>query len=53
MICRSAGYLQIAERVCGAFVPAVVAVAIVTFGAWTLWRPEPRLAYALLAAVHC
>jgi Cu+-exporting ATPase len=42
---------ELADRVSGAFVPAVVAVAILTFGAWSLWGPEPRLSYALMAAV--
>ena len=31
--------------------PAVVAVAVVTALAWSLWGPEPRLAYALVNAV--
>jgi Cu+-exporting ATPase len=35
----------------GYFVPTVVAVAIVTFIAWSLWGPEPRLALGLVNAV--
>ncbi len=31
--------------------PAVIAVAIAAFAAWSIWGPEPRLAYALVAAV--
>ena len=31
--------------------PAVVAVAVATFGVWALVGPEPRLSYALVAAV--
>ena len=42
---------RIADRVAAYFVPAVVGVAILTFIAWTLWGPEPRLAYALVNAV--
>jgi Cu+-exporting ATPase len=42
---------RIADRVSGYFVPAVVAVAMLTAIAWALWGPEPRLAYALVNAV--
>jgi Cu+-exporting ATPase len=37
--------------VSGYFVPAVVLVAVVTFVAWSLIGPEPRLAHALVNAV--
>jgi Cu+-exporting ATPase len=33
------------------FVPAVVAIAVLTFIAWMLVGPEPRLAYAMVNAV--
>ena len=39
------------DRVARVFVPVVVLVAVVTFGAWMLLGPEPRLAHALVAAV--
>ncbi len=39
------------DRVSAVFVPAVVAVAILAFGAWMILGPEPRLAHALIAAV--
>lgn len=39
------------DRVSAVFVPAVVAVAILAFGAWMAFGPEPRLAHALIAAV--
>jgi Cu+-exporting ATPase len=42
---------RLADRVSAWFVPAVVAVAIVAFVAWSLVGPEPRLAYATLIAV--
>jgi Cu+-exporting ATPase len=32
-------------------VPAVIVVAILAFAVWWLWGPEPRLTYALIAAV--
>jgi Cu+-exporting ATPase len=49
---RSRAPIQgVADRVAGWFVPAVVAVAIMTFAAWFIWGPEPRLAHALVNAV--
>src|SRR6185369_15816827 len=35
----------------GYFVPAVIAIAVITFVAWFLLGPEPRLAKALVNAV--
>ncbi len=42
---------RLADQVSGWFVPLVVAVALLTFGAWALWGPEPALAYGLVNAV--
>ncbi len=42
---------KLADKVSGWFVPAVVLVAALTFVAWGLWGPAPRLAYALVNAV--
>ncbi|WP_372782786.1 copper-translocating P-type ATPase [Phenylobacterium sp.] len=42
---------RMADRVSGWFVPAVIAAAAVAFAAWMAVGPEPRLAYALVAAV--
>ncbi|MGB8542335.1 MAG: heavy metal translocating P-type ATPase [Candidatus Acidiferrales bacterium] len=42
---------KLADRVAGYFVPAVILVAIVTFVAWAIYGPEPRMAHALLNAV--
>ena len=42
---------RLADVVSGWFVPLVVVVAVVTFIAWALLGPEPRLAYALVNAI--
>jgi Cu+-exporting ATPase len=42
---------RLADVVSSYFVPAVVMVAVLTFIVWTLYGPEPRLAYALVNAV--
>ena len=42
---------RLADRVAAWFVPTVVAVAAVTFVAWVLIGPQPRLAHALVNAV--
>ncbi len=42
---------RLADAVSGWFVPAVVATALLSFAAWALWGPEPRLSYALVNAV--
>jgi P-type Cu+ transporter len=42
---------QLADRVAKWFVPAVVAVAAITFLAWLSLGPQPRLAHALVNAV--
>jgi Cu+-exporting ATPase len=42
---------RLADRVAGWFVPAVVAIAVLTFIVWSLFGPQPRLAHALVNAV--
>jgi len=42
---------RLADTVSGWFVPAVIAVAVVTFAAWALVGPEPRFAHALVNAI--
>ncbi len=42
---------KLADVVAGYFVPTVTAVAVITFIAWSLAGPEPRLAHALVNAV--
>ena len=42
---------KLADAVAGKFVPAVIAVAILSFAAWAVWGPEPAYAYALVSAI--
>jgi Cu+-exporting ATPase len=42
---------RVADRVTGWFVPAVIAVAALTFLGWLLLGPEPKLTYALTSAI--
>jgi Cu+-exporting ATPase len=42
---------RLADRVAGWFVPAVIAAALLAFAAWMVFGPEPRLTFALVAAV--
>ncbi len=49
---RSRAPLQrLADRVAAWFVPAVIAIAVLTFVAWMAFGPEPRMAFALVSAV--
>ena len=42
---------RLADQVSGWFVPMVIGVAVLAFVAWSLWGPEPRFTYGLIAAV--
>ena len=42
---------RLADEVSGWFVPVVIGVAVLAFAAWMVLGPEPRFAYALVAAV--
>jgi len=42
---------KLADRVAAWFVPAVIAVALLTFAVWAVVGPQPRLVYAIVNAV--
>jgi heavy metal translocating P-type ATPase len=42
---------RLADQVSGWFVPAVIVVALAAFAAWSIYGPEPRFAFGLVAAV--
>ena len=42
---------KLADVVSGYFVPVVIGIAAIAFISWMLFGPEPRLTYALIAAV--
>jgi P-type Cu+ transporter len=42
---------RLADRVASWFVPLVIAVAVAAFAVWSVFGPEPRITFALLAAV--
>ena len=42
---------RLADKVAGWFVPAVIGISAVTFIAWAVFGPEPRLAHAIVNAV--
>jgi P-type Cu+ transporter len=42
---------KLADRVAAWFVPAVIAIAILTFVLWNFFGPQPRLAHAIVNAV--
>ena len=43
--------VRLADEVASWFVPLVIAVALLAFAAWAVYGPEPRLSFALVAAV--
>ncbi len=42
---------RLADQVAGWFVPLVILIAVLAFAAWAVFGPEPRFAYAIVAAV--
>ena len=47
----SAPIQKLADTVSGYFVPAVVAIAVLTFTVWSIFGPAPAMTYALVNAV--
>ena len=41
---------RLADQVASWFVPLVIAVALIAFAAWSIYGPEPRFTFALIAA---
>lgn len=49
---RSRAPIQnLADKVSGYFVPAVVLIAVITFAVWAIWGPEPAYVYALVNGI--
>jgi Cu+-exporting ATPase len=42
---------RVVDQVAGYFVPAVVAISMLTFVIWSIWGAEPKLAHALVNSV--
>ncbi|WP_010584864.1 heavy metal translocating P-type ATPase [Schlesneria paludicola] len=42
---------RVADQVAGVFVPAVLAISVITFALWLWLGPEPKLAYAIVNAI--
>ncbi|MBM4170202.1 MAG: heavy metal translocating P-type ATPase [Ignavibacteria bacterium] len=42
---------KLADKIAGIFVPIVIVIALISFGAWIALGPEPSLTYAMLALI--
>ncbi len=42
---------KLADLVSAYFVPAVVAISVLTAAVWLIWGPDPALTYALVNSV--
>jgi Cu+-exporting ATPase len=42
---------RLADQVSSWFVPLVILIAVIAFAAWSIWGPEPRFTFGLIAAV--
>ncbi|MFN3475966.1 MAG: heavy metal translocating P-type ATPase [Candidatus Methylomirabilales bacterium] len=38
---------RMADRIAGVFVPIVILIALLSFGVWSIWGPEPSFLFAL------
>lgn len=39
---------KLADKIASIFVPIVISIAIITFGVWYIWGPDPRMTYAFI-----
>ncbi|MCP1995923.1 heavy metal translocating P-type ATPase [Flavobacterium sp. HSC-61S13] len=42
---------KLADKVAKYFVPTVIAIAVITFGIWYIWGPDPKMVYAFVNAL--
>lgn len=42
---------KLVDQVSAYFVPAVILTALLAFGVWSIWGPDPKLAHAIINAV--
>lgn len=42
---------KLADKVSGWFVPAVIAIAVLTFAIWAIFGPDPKMVYAIVNSV--
>lgn len=42
---------KLADKIAGIFVPIVIVIALITFGIWYIWGPDPSFTYALLTLI--
>lgn len=42
---------RLADAVASRFVPLVILIALISFGCWMLFGPEPRFSYSMLSAI--
>ena len=42
---------RLVDKVAAIFVPVVVSIAVLSFIIWSIWGPEPKIAYAMVSAM--